>query len=314
LKGRFGLPRLVWGCTDVVCPEKLGEIDMRDQHIPFVADANEAAGEKARVILAPPKVEPLLELFSEAMLEDASTHQHRSPFDWIASAGVHVAILVALLIMPLYFTAGLDSARMRLTFLAPPQMPAAPPPPMVSSIARPARVAVQRVFSAGKLIAPTFIPKAIATGPAVASAPPDDELMGVSGGVPGGIPGGQLGGVFGGVLGGIPKGVAPPSPVAAGPKVPLRVGGDVKPPRLLFGPAPDYPVLARQARLGGVVVIDAIIDEHGDVRGMRVVSGHPLLVQAALNAVSKRKYEPTILDGEPTPIDLKVEVSFSFSS
>jgi len=101
--------------------------------------------------------------------------------------------------------------------------------------------------------------------------------------------------------------------VVAGPKVPVRVGGDVKPPRLLYGPDPDYPVLARQSRLSGVVVIEAVIDERGNVKGMRVVSGHPLLVPAALNAISKRRYEPTILDGEPTPIDLRVEVSFSFS-
>jgi protein TonB len=91
------------------------------------------------------------------------------------------------------------------------------------------------------------------------------------------------------------------------------VGGDVKPPRLLFGPQPEYPVLARQARLSGVVVIEAVIDEHGDVKGMRVISGHALLIPAALSAVSKRRYEPTVLDGEPTPIDLRVEVSFSVS-
>jgi protein TonB len=51
----------------------------------------------------------------------------------------------------------------------------------------------------------------------------------------------------------------------------------------------------------------------GDVKGMRVISGHPLLVQSALNAVSRRKYEPTVLDGEPTPVDLRVEITFSFS-
>jgi TonB family protein len=100
---------------------------------------------------------------------------------------------------------------------------------------------------------------------------------------------------------------------AAGPKVPVRVGGDVKPPRLLFGPDPEYPVLARQSHLGGLVVIEAIIDEHGKVTGMRVVSGHPLLIPSALAAVSQRRYEPTILDGEPTPIDLRVEIKFSFS-
>jgi len=83
--------------------------------------------------------------------------------------------------------------------------------------------------------------------------------------------------------------------------------------RLLFGPEPTYPVLARQARLSGLVIMEAIIDEYGDVKGMQVVSGHPLPIPAALTAVSKRKYEPTILDGEPPPIDLRIEIRFSFS-
>ena len=106
----------------------------------------------------------------------------------------------------------------------------------------------------------------------------------------------------------------PPVPAAiAGPKAPVRVGGDVKPPRLLYGPEPDYPTLARQAKISGVVVIEAVIDEFGTVKGMRVISGHPMLVHSALTAVSKRKYEPTILDGEPTPIDLRVEISFTIA-
>jgi protein TonB len=95
--------------------------------------------------------------------------------------------------------------------------------------------------------------------------------------------------------------------------VPVRVGGGVKPPRLLFAPEPEYPVLAKQSRLSGIVIIEAVIDEHGDVKGMRLVSGHPLLVSAALSAVSKRRYEPTVLDGKPTPINLRVEIKFSFS-
>jgi protein TonB len=288
---------------------------MQTQHFLLVGDIDPAGKSKAHVVLAPPRVEPLHDVFSEAMLEDTSAHQHRSPLDWIASIGVHFAILAVLLILPLYFTTGLDSHKLNLTFLAPPMMPAAaPPPPLASSAApRPAHVAEVRVFTPGQLMAPTFIPKAVVTTPGSAAAPPDDVLMGVAGGVPGGIPGGQVGGVLGGVLGGALKGVQPPAPVAEAPKVPVRVGGAVKPPRLLFGPAPEYPVLARQARLSGVVVIEAVIDEHGDVKGMRVISGHALLIPAALNAVSKRRYEPTVLDGEPTPIDLRVEVSFSFS-
>ena len=104
--------------------------------------------------------------------------------------------------------------------------------------------------------------------------------------------------------------VAPPPPVAEGPKKPLRVGGDVKQPRLIYGPAPEYPDLARQALISGVVVVEAIIDESGNVKEVHVVSGHPLLIAAALKAVSQRKYEPTYLDGVAMSVDLRVELSF----
>ncbi len=84
----------------------------------------------------------------------------------------------------------------------------------------------------------------------------------------------------------------------------------MKPPRLLSGPAPVYPALARQSRIGGIVVIEAIIDERGNVVQEKAISGHPLLIPAAMKAVAQRKYEPTVLDGEPTPVDLRVEVNF----
>lgn len=289
---------------------------MQTHHILFLGERKPASSAKQAMVLAPPTAEPLHEVFAEAMLEDAAAHQRRNPLDWVASIGAHFAIVALLLILPLYFTEGMDFHRLNLTFLAPPPMPAAaPPPPMaVASTPRAVRPATPRVVTPGQLIAPTFIPKAVATVSGGSGAPPDDALMGVPGGVPGGIPGGQVGGVLGGVLGGTLKGaVLPPPPAAEGPKAPVRVGGNVKPPKLLFGPAPEYPTLARQSRLSGVVIIEAIIDEHGEVKGMRAVSGHPLLIPAALKAVSQRKYEPTILDGEATPIDLRVEISFSFS-
>jgi outer membrane biosynthesis protein TonB len=283
---------------------------MQSRHIPFTGEREPPAKAIAHNIQAPPIVEPQHDVLVEVLLEYTSVRQQRSTLDWVASFGVHVAILAVLTILPLYFTAGLDFAKHNLTFLAPPVMPAAPPlAPLAHSVApRPAHMAPARVFTPEQLTAPSFIPKTVVP-PDSAGAPPDEALMGESAG----IPGGQVGGAFGGVPGGVPKGVPPAPPVAEGPKVPVRVGGNVKPPHLLFGPEPEYPVLAKQGRLSGVVVIDAIIDEHGNVRGMRVISGEPLLVPAALSAVSKRKYEPTVLDGEPTPIDLRVAVSFSFS-
>lgn len=290
---------------------------MPSPHVLFVGNNDFSAIEKSHVILPPSETDKDHDVFAEAMLEDNSTRQRRSPLDWIASIGVHFAVVAGLVILPLYFTAGLDYQKLNLMFLAAPPMPAAAPPaPMMSSAAvRSTRPVLLRPFSPTQLTAPSFIPKAVSNLTPGVGAPPDDAMLGIVGGVPGGIPGGQVGGVVGGVLGGIAKGVLPPPgpAVAEGPKVPVRVGGRVKPPRLLFGPEPEYPVLARQSRLSGMVIIEAIIDEHGNVKGMQVVSGHPLLVPSALAAVSKRKYEPTILDGEPTAIDLRVEIRFSFS-
>jgi protein TonB len=284
---------------------------MHNQHVFLLGETQAADRNKKRVSLPPPEIEPARDVFAEALLEEPSSHQRRSLLDLVVSIAIHSAILSALLILPLYYTAGLDFQKVNLTFLATPVMPAAtlPPAPMISSAAaRPTRITSARVSTLRKLTAPTFIPKVVVTTPVSGGVPPEEALMGVPGGVPGGIPGGQLGGVLGGALSGVP---APP--VAEGPKVPVRVGGNVKPPRLLFGPEPLYPILAKQSHLSGVVIIEAVIDEHGNVKGMRVISGHPFLVPSALSAVSKRRYEPTVLDGEPTPIDLRVEISFSFS-
>lgn len=285
---------------------------MHNQHVFLLGETQASGQEKQHLILPPPKVDPARDVFPVAVLEEFSGHNRGSALDWIVAIGVHGMILAALLILPLYFTTGLNFQKVNLTYLAPPPPFAAPPPPQMTSSAtpRPARIAPVRVFTPGQLTAPTFIPKSIVATPGNAVAPTDEALMGVTGGVTGGVPGGQVGGVLGGVLNGVPP-LAPP--VAEGPKVPVRVGGNVKPPRLLFGPEPEYPLIAKQARLSGVVIIDAIIDEHGKVTGMRAISGHPMLIPAALSAVSKRRYEPTVLDGEPTPIDLRVEISFSFS-
>jgi outer membrane biosynthesis protein TonB len=286
---------------------------MQSKHFLFVGEAEPVPKTRANIVFAPPRVEPQHDVFSEAMLENTSSRQRRGAFDWFVSIGIHFAILAVLLILPLYFTAGLDSQKLSLTFLAAPATPlAAPlPAPMIPPVApHPVRTTPARILSLGQLTAPSLVPKAVATAPPSAGAPPDEALEGV----PGAIPGCQEAAVLGGMLGGALKTVsAPATPVATGPKAPVRVGGEVKPPRLLFGPAPEYPVLAKLSHLSGVVVIEAVIDEHGKVTGMRLISGHPLLVPSALSAVSKRMYEPTVVDGEPIPIDLRVEVGFSLS-
>lgn len=276
-------------------------------HSVLILEDMHGAKPKRSVVLPSTPMAAKHDVFAEALLEKSSTRQKRHPLKWLASMGAHVTVLVLLLLMPLYFSQGLDMHRLNMTLLIAPLPPAAaPPPPPPAAIARAVHTAT-KTFTPGKLMAPSFVPKAVAI--ANDAAQPEEALMAAPGGVPGGIPGGLAGGIPGGMMSGI---AAPSAPamVSEGPKKPVRVGGDVKPPRLISGPSPVYPLLAKQSRIAGVVVIEAIIDEHGNVVELRAISGHPLLIPAAMKAVSQRKYEPTVLDGSATPVDLRVEVTF----
>ncbi len=279
---------------------------MLNQNVFFLEDMN-SAKPKRSVVLPPTPVATKQDVFAEAMLERSSTRQKRHPLKWAASLGAHAAVLFLLLLVPLYFSQGLDIHRLNMTLLVAPLSPAAaPPPPPPAAVARVLHM-TPKTFTPGKLTAPSFVPKAVAI--ASDAAPPEEALMGMPGGVPGGIAGGQPGGVLGGMMNGVAAPAAP-ALVSEGPKQPVRVGGNVKPPRLLSGPAPIYPILAKQSRIQGIVVIEAIMDERGNVVEMHAISGHPLLIPAAMKAVSQRKYERTILDGEATPVNLRVEVTF----
>jgi protein TonB len=87
----------------------------------------------------------------------------------------------------------------------------------------------------------------------------------------------------------------------------------VKRPKIIYRPEPEYPRLAKQARIQGDVEIDAIIDQAGNVVQMKVMDGPPLLVAAALQAVRTWKYEPTYLNGKPWPVELTLHVTFKLS-
>jgi protein TonB len=279
---------------------------MLTQNVFFLEDMNRAKL-KSSVMLPPTQVAAKQDVLAEALLERSSTRQKRHPLKWAVSLGAHAAVLFLLLLLPLYFSQGLDMHRLNMTLLVAALPPAAaPPPPPPAAVARVVHT-TPKTFTPGKLTAPSFVPKAVAIPND--AAPPEEALMGMAAGVPGGIAGGLPGGVLGRVMNGVAAPVAPTA-ISEGPKQPVRVGGNVKPPRLLSGPAPIYPILARQSRIQGIVVIEAIIDEHGNVIEMHAISGHPLLIPAAMKAVSQRKYEPTILDGQATPVNLRVEVTF----
>jgi len=222
--------------------------------------------------------------------------------------GIVVGLMV---LVPLIYTEALPSAQL-MTFLAAPPPPPPPPPPPAAAAPR----IVKRVTVEDIMKAPTVIPKAVKI---IKDAPEPIQTggaVGVVGGVPGGVPGGQFGGTLGAVLGGVLSTASapppPPPPKAATPKR-IRVGGQVESAKLIFQPKPEYPQLAKMARIQGTVRLEAIISKDGTIQDLKVVSGHPLLVKAALEAVQRWRYQPTLLNGEPVEVVTEVDVNFTLA-
>jgi len=84
--------------------------------------------------------------------------------------------------------------------------------------------------------------------------------------------------------------------------------------RLINQVQPTYPPLARAARVQGTVILQVVVDESGRVRETKVISGHPLLTQAAVDAVTQWVYSPTLLNGEPIPVIGTVTVRFTLGA
>jgi protein TonB len=158
-----------------------------------------------------------------------------------------------------------------------------------------------------------------ATGPAIpVEAPseirPEPAGLPVDEGVPGGVEGGIATGVVGGLLSGPIEAPPPPPPAPAEPARPVRVGGVLKTPALLKRVEPDYPPLAVASNLTGVVILEATVDERGEVSDVRVLrSVHPLLDAEAMKAVRQWRYSPLSLNGHLSPFVLTVTLSFSLT-
>jgi protein TonB len=251
-------------------------------------------------------VKPAFEFSKAVLLEQNPMRSGSKTLDVAIAVMLHVVVIGTPILLGLFFT---DTINIRqyasMMLVAPPPPP--PPPPAASAVIKVAPI--HRTFmSSGKLLAPTVIPKEIAQ---LKEAPLEpDAFGGVAGGVPGGVPGGQMGGVIGGVIGGmLNTGAKPPLPTGK-PNAPIRVGGRVKPPKPISQVHPVYPLLAKQARVQGLVQIDAILDEQGNVIDMKIVSGPRLLYQAALDALKKWKYEPSYLNDQPISVELIVTITF----
>jgi TonB family protein len=106
-----------------------------------------------------------------------------------------------------------------------------------------------------------------------------------------------------------PNAASLPAPTVQ-PEGPVKIGGNVKEPKLINSVAPVYPLTARSSGIQGDVVIDTTIDKSGNVVRMHVVSGPAMLRPSALESLRRWKYEPSKLDGEPVEVQMQVTIKF----
>jgi protein TonB len=240
-------------------------------------------------------------LFQSLVVTEPEKHAGRTTTTLVISILLHSALILAVAILPLLFYDALPSQEALKAFfvapleVAPPPPPPPPPPAGARTVVKAApRVDVQQPQG---FVAPIEVPTEIR---------PEEGLdLGVEGGVPGGVEGGVPGGVVGGVVGGLPT-EAPPPPARV-----VRIGGQIKEPKKIRDVRPVYPDLAVQSRVSALVILEAEVDTRGYVRAAKILRGHPLFDDAALEAVKQWRYQPLLLNGEPTGFVLTVTVNFN---
>lgn len=211
---------------------------------------------------------------------------------------VVIALLVPLLSKPLMPVLG--AALVSLQAPRPPR--SAPPSPPQTAVAP-----TPEVFQ-GELRQPREIPDDVAMVDVPREASPDVPF------VEGGDPNGLSGRVISELISGIPIASPPPPPapeteVAPEPAA-VRVSSTVQAARILHRVRPAYPEIARRAGIGGVVRLQAVIAADGTIEQLEVIDGHPLLISAAIGAVSQWRYRPVLLAGVAVPVNTQIDVNF----
>lgn len=231
-------------------------------------------------------------MFDDLVLSGKSKPTHKR-WTVILSTVVQGVILGIMILIPLIYTEALPKQLLNTFLVAPP-----PPPPPPPPAAAPVKVIRPKIIPTQSMVAPKVIPKTIAII--------KDEAPDLAGGIDGGVSGTTaLGGALGGILGNS----APPPPKPATPQR-IRVGGAVQAAKMLRQTPPIYPQIAKTAHVSGTIILHAVIAKDGTVQELTYVSGPPLLMKSAMDAVREWKYTPTTLNGDPVEVDTTISVVF----
>jgi protein TonB len=242
-------------------------------------------------------------MFEDSLIESGGRLKTKRGRTSVVAFLIEFMIIGVMVLIPLIFTEALPKGQMMFLLVAPPPPP--PPPPPAAAVVHVKQIQTDIVN--GELRTPTKIPQKVKMIQED-EAPPAMATTGVVGGVPGGVPGGSMGGVMGSILSATPVAV----PKIATPTR-VRVSLGVSQGLLIRKVPPAYPPLARQARIQGVVVLQAQISKEGNIQNLQLISGHPMLAPAAIEAVKQWKYKPYLLNGEPVEVDTQVQVNFTLA-
>lgn len=247
-----------------------------------------------------------------AMFETAILNTPRRPWTLAASLTLQSAAAASVVLLSIITIEGLPMVTLPTPM---PPVPAAPKPvEIVGTI-------IERVVRAqptGIFTAPVRIPQRVAM--IVEEVAPGNVSGATDGLVGTGLPAGMYAGVANSVYNQSTFTAPPPPPskpgertVAEAPVTRITVGGNVLQGKLIRPVTPVYPPLARQARISGTVKLNATVGRDGKVRELKVISGHPLLAPAAIEAVRQWLYQPTLLNGEPVEVNAPIEVHFTLN-
>jgi len=238
-------------------------------------------------------------MFEDSLIESSGRLKTKRGLTTTIATSLLVIVIGIFCLVPLLYPEVLPKTLITTFLVAPPPPPPPPPPVAVVKVAK-----IETELDQGALRTPTKIPENIKM--VKEEEAPPAESAGIPGGVAGGVPGGSMGGVIGSLLGG----------TGSVPKVTLnrvRVSAGVVEGNLIHKVVPLYPPLAKTARIQGTVVLHAIISKQGNVENLNVISGHPMLMPAAVEAVKQWKYKPYILNGEPVEVETTVTVNFNLT-
>jgi protein TonB len=254
-------------------------------------------------------------MWEQTLIETRKTKKRRW---WMfpLSLFLHALVIGVIVGMSYWMVEAVQPPPIPVTLYAAPPPPPPPPPAAAKKKApEPEKPKPVEKVEQPKEVQPTQVPeeepKEDVQGADESQTPDtvEGEEGGIEGGVEGGVVGGVQGGVVGGVIGGTPGGT-----VGGTGDEPIRITAAVQQPQLIKKVEPPYPEIARRTKIQGVVILEAVITKEGNVEEVKVLrSLHPMMDQAAINAVKQWKYKPAMLNGRPVKVYFTVTVNFKLS-